>query len=161
MKIARTPLIRDGRQACRFAGRAFTAGLLALGSAAGANAQHASGGEGNVERVVAIVEADDASAAAPEGSDDEEALFADGPREPAVLSAEGTLIRGGAKNPQARAEGDAVAALVAALGAGASAPDSGGESGLERVEEIGVEESRGSAPSLLERIGGFLGVGSD
>ena len=73
----------------------------------------------------------------------------------------GTLIRGGAKNAQARAEVDAVAALVAALGAGASAPDSGGESGLERVEEIGVEESRGSAPSLLERIGGFLGVGSD
>ena len=152
------PLIRDWRQACRFAGQAVTACLLVSGSPVGANAQDSSGGEGDVESVVAIVEEDDASAAAPEGSDDGETLFADGPREPDVLSAEGTLIRGGAKNLQARAEGDAVAALVAALGAGANAPapDSAGEGGLEEVEE-----SRGSAPSLLERIGGFLGVGSD
>ena len=155
------PLVRGWRKACRFAGRAVTACLLVLGSAVGANAQDSSGGEGDVERVVAIVEADDASAAAPEGSDDGEMLFADGPREPDVLSAEGTLIRGGVKNPQARAEGDAVAALVATLGAGASAQDSSGEGGLEEVEETGVEESRESAPSLLERIGGLLGVGSD
>ena len=159
------PLVRGWRQACRFAGRAVTAYLLVLGSAVGANAQDSSSGEGDVERVVAIVEADDASAAAPEGSDDGEMLFADGPREPDVLSAEGTLIRGGVKNPQeipqARAEGDAVAALVATLGAGASAQDSSGEGGLEEIEETGVEESRESAPSLLERIGGLLGVGSD
>ena len=150
------PQVRDWRHACRFAGQAVTVCLLTLGSAVGTNAQDSSGGEGDVESAVAIVEVDDVSAAVPEGSDDGETLFADGPREPAVLSAEGTLIRGGAKKPKARAEHDAVAALVATLGVGANAPDSGAEGGLEEVEE-----ARAQSSSLLERIGGFLGLGGD
>ena len=153
------PLIRDCGQVGRFAGRMTKAGLLAMGLSVGVDAQDSTGGVEIAEGGVSTLEAGDESTAAPTKSDDEEMLFADGPREPGVLSAEGTLIGSGAKKLEARAGGDAVAALVATLGAGANAPDSGARGGLEEVEETGVEESRGSAPSLLERIGGFLGLG--
>ena len=154
-------LVRNCTQARRVAGRMATAGLLAMGLSVGVDAQDPAGGAESAEGVVSALEAVDASTAAPGQSDDEEMLFADGPREPGVLSAEGTLIGSGAKKFEARAEGDAVAALVASVTAGANAPDSGGEGGLEEVEETGIEESRGSAPSLLERFGGFLGLGGD
>lgn len=154
------PLVRDCRQASRFAGRMATAVLLGMGSIVGADAQDSTGGAGNAERAVSTVEAGEHSAALdPEGSDVQEVLFSDGPREPSVLSAEGTLIGSGARKLESRAEGDAVAALVAAVGAGANAPDSGGEGELEELEEAEVEQAREPSPSLLEKIGGFLGLG--
>ena len=155
------PLVRDRRQASRFAGRMATAVLLATGSIVGADAQDSTDGVGSAGSVVSIVEAGEQSTPDPEGSDVQEVLFSDGPREPSALSAEGTLIGGGARKLESRAEGDAVAALVAAVGAGANAPDSGGAGELEELEEPEVEEAREPSPSLLERIGGFLGLGGN
>ena len=158
------PLVRDSRQASRFAGRMATAVLLATGSIVGADAQDSTGGAGSAGSagsVVSIVEAGEESTLDPDGSDVQEVLFSDGPREPSVLSAEGTLIGSGARKLESRAEGDAVATLVAAVGVGANAPDSGGGGELEELEEPAVEETREPSPSLLEKIGGFLGLGGN
>ena len=149
-------LVRDCTQARRVAGRMAMAGLVAMGLSVGVNAQDSADEAGSAEGVVSSVEAVDESTVAPGKGDDEETLFAGGPREPGVLSDEGTLIGSGAKKLESRAEGDAVAALVASVTAGANAPDPGGEGELEEVEE-----TRGQSMSLLEKIGGFLGLGGD
>ena len=154
-------LIRDYGQSRRFARRMAKAAVLTMASIMGVEAQDSTEDGLSVEAVLSILDARDESTPGFEGSDDEETLFSDGPREPAVLSAEGSLIGKGARTLKPRSEGDAVAALVAALGAGPNAPDSG--TGGEAVEgaEPEVEEPGVQSPSLLEKLGGFIGLGGD
>ena len=152
------PLVGDRGRAGRFAGRVAVIALLAMGSPFGADAQDASDGTEGAESAPSIVETDDQSALVQGDGDRKQTLFADGPREPAALSAEGTLIRGGAIKLESPGQDDAIAALVSDLGAGTETSDSGAADELEETE---VEENRAAPPSLLERIGGLLGLESD
>ena len=138
-------LVRESGRARRGA----VLGLLAAVLACGAHAQHGTGESGGDDET--------ASSVAPR----EELLFGDGPREPGVLSAEGTLIgaiigtgSGVEKLESHDDEGDAVAALVASLAGGSEtpAPEDGDES---------VEEPPAKSPGLLKRLGGLLVPGGD
>ena len=84
----------------------------------------------------------------------EELLFAGGPREPGVLSAEGTMIGvGGARVAAPTEEGDAVAALVASVTAGAEAS----EPAVVEDAASGGEPREGSR-GLLRSLGELLGL---
>ena len=134
--------------------RGAVAGLLAAALAGSAGAQDSRGQLGDGEGVAAALAIGGESAEGLGG--DEEILFADGPREPGVLSAEGTLIGAGGKKLESREEGGAVAALVDSATGESKAP--------VPVEEDGSEEAevpRAKSPTLIERLGGFLGLGGD
>ena len=135
---------------------AAAAALLLAGSAGGAGAQGSEGSGAGAGGAV-FVASPGAGHLAPseEGDGDEELLFAGGPREPGVLSAEGTMIGAGAKVAESVAEGDAVAALVASVTAGAEAT----EPVVEDAASGG--EPREGSRSLLRSLGEILGLSRD
>lgn len=148
------PLVPECGYPCRAVCRGAVAGLLAAVLAGSAGAQDSAGQLGDGEGVAAAVAIGDESAE--DLGEDEEVLFADGPREPGVLSAEGTLIGTGVKKFESREEGGAVAGLVASVTGESEAPVPGEGDGSEEAEV-----PRGSLPTLLEKLGGFLGLGGD
>lgn len=131
------------------------AGLLAAVLAGSAGAQDSVGQLGDDEEIAAVVAIGAESAEEGLGKD-EEVLFADGPREPGVLSAEGTLIGTGVKKFESREAGGAVTALVASVIGESEAPVTGAGDGSEEAEV-----PRGKSLTLLERLGGLLGLGGD
>ncbi len=154
------PRIGKCGQAGRFVGGMAGAGLLAVVAITDVNAKDTAGEAGQVEDALTIVApGDDETTVASEGGGDREReLFSDGPRETGVLSAAGSLTGSDAAEREPRAERDAVAALVAALGAGGAVSTPNSDVG-DNLEESA--EARGGSPSLLERLGGILGLGED
>ena len=131
---------------------ALAAALLALGSPGSAAAQLVSDDSEHGGAEAVGVEVEGRPATIPVRDDAEEKLFAGGPREPGVLSAEGALIGTGVRKLPPPEEDDAVAALVVAATADAKTPPpAAGE----------AEEERRRPSGLLGRLGGWLGLGGD
>ena len=128
------------------------AGLSLAGSAGAAGAQ----GTDGFEAGTGTVPSGERSAAAADGKAGDEPLFAGGPVEPGVLSAEGTLIKLDGRALQPRKEGDAVAALVASATGAAQGPEPGRTGDAEPAED-----PPGRPPGLLRKLGGFFGLGRD
>lgn len=147
--------------ACRRVGRAALALALLAGSSGSAGAQDAgalgSGVETSASEVSGALETGSA------GTPDDEQLFAGGPREPGVLSAEGSMIGLGTKPPPAprgedpatHQEDDAVAALVASVSGAAEVPEPAGKNAAPE------EESLGGPRKLLRSLGELFGLGRD